>query len=181
MFELAREINRVRNEHLRRPLGLPGLETPRRPSWGFCKMTRCVSTKRCRLQAVGLGNEEIETLIDARNAARKAQGLCGGGPYPRRASAHAITLEDGPEGTTWRTRSRAGSRRRRVDGLRCRAYYPGASRRGPRFRASTDRGMAQSGSAPALGAGMSGVQIPLPRPTSVARIARAPAGQYKRP
>jgi cysteinyl-tRNA synthetase len=54
------------------------------------------------LQAKGLKEEEIQSWIDEREAARKAKEWARADEIRAQAASRGILLEDGPQGTTWR-------------------------------------------------------------------------------
>ena len=49
-----------------------------------------------------LSTEEIDTLITARNTARQNKNFCAADEIRQTLLIHGITLEDTPQGTTWR-------------------------------------------------------------------------------
>ncbi len=104
MFELAREINRVRNEQTAEAARLAGSLKRLGSILGILQddPVRFLQSG-ATTHADGLGKEEIETLIAARNAARKAKDYSEADRIRDELQTHAITLEDGPAGTTWRT------------------------------------------------------------------------------
>jgi cysteinyl-tRNA synthetase len=57
------------------------------------------------LQAKGLKEEEIQSWIDEREAARKAKEWARADEIRAQAASRGIILEDGPKGTTWRPTS----------------------------------------------------------------------------
>jgi cysteinyl-tRNA synthetase len=72
---------------------------------------RLVSTVHALTGALGLelddgstageGDEEINSLVEARNAARKAKDFAEADRIRADLAARGITLEDTPTGTTW--------------------------------------------------------------------------------
>ncbi len=58
--------------------------------------------RRRFLEAKGIGEEEIRTLIAEREEARKGKDFARADDIRSRALARGIALEDGPQGTTWR-------------------------------------------------------------------------------
>jgi cysteinyl-tRNA synthetase len=51
--------------------------------------------------AAGEGDDEINSLVEARNAARKAKDFAEADRIRADLAARGVTLEDGPTGTTW--------------------------------------------------------------------------------
>ena len=58
--------------------------------------------RRRFLEAKGIGEEEIRSLIAEREEARKSKDFARADDIRNRALARGIALEDGPQGTTWR-------------------------------------------------------------------------------
>ncbi|RMG59098.1 MAG: cysteine--tRNA ligase [Gammaproteobacteria bacterium] len=103
LFELAREINRLREAHaglaaarhaalLVRLGGMLGLLQADPEAW----------FKGAVDDAEGMGDEEIEALIEARNRARAEKNWTEADRIRDALQAAGIVLEDGPQGTTWR-------------------------------------------------------------------------------
>jgi cysteinyl-tRNA synthetase len=78
---------------------------------GGTEAGRLVSTVHALTGALGLdlddgstageGEDEINSLVEARNAARKAKDFGEADRIRAELSARGVTLEDGPSGTTW--------------------------------------------------------------------------------
>jgi cysteinyl-tRNA synthetase len=104
MFELAHEINRVRNEQ---PAEAARLAAGLKRLGAILGILQADPERFLQsgagAQDGGLGKEEIEKLIDARNAARQAKDYAEADRIRDLLQSHAITLEDGADGTTWRT------------------------------------------------------------------------------
>jgi len=103
LFELVREINRVRGEdehkaarmaaELKRLGGILGILQEDPEQW--FKGAPAASEQ-------GLSDEEIEALIQQRIEARKAKNWAEADRIRDQLKAQGIVLEDGPQGTTWR-------------------------------------------------------------------------------
>jgi cysteinyl-tRNA synthetase len=78
---------------------------------GGTEAGRLVSTVHALTGALGLelddgsvageGDDEINSLVEARNAARRAKDFAEADRIRAELAARGITLEDGPSGTTW--------------------------------------------------------------------------------
>ncbi len=103
LFELVREINRVRSQdeekaarmgaELRRLGGILGILQEEPEAW--LKGAPEGAT-------TGLGDEEIEALIQKRLEARKSKDWAEADRIRDELKAQGIVLEDTPQGTTWR-------------------------------------------------------------------------------
>ncbi len=102
LFELVREINRVRPENekkaarmgaeLKRLGGILGILQEEPEAW----------LKGTPSGSEGLTDEQIEALIQQRLEARKAKNWAEADRIRDELKAQGIVLEDSPQGTTWR-------------------------------------------------------------------------------
>ncbi|MUK76977.1 cysteine--tRNA ligase [Aliivibrio fischeri] len=99
LFEMAREVNRLKTENLDSASKLGALMRELADVLGLLSQE-----PEAFLQG-GSGNDdvaEIEALIKARNDARAAKDWAAADAARDAIAALNIVLEDGPEGTTWR-------------------------------------------------------------------------------
>jgi cysteinyl-tRNA synthetase len=100
LFELARDINRLRSEDLGRAAALAA---ELRSLAGVLGLLGQDPETYLRGDAdAGLADEEIEALIQARAAARKARDFGEADRIRDQLSEAGVQLEDGAGGTTWR-------------------------------------------------------------------------------
>jgi cysteinyl-tRNA synthetase len=95
LFDLAGEVNRTRS---------PALASQLRALGGILGLLQRDPTEflRSAPSKEGLSADEIERLIDARNAARKARNFAEADRVRKQLLDAGIVLEDSPGGTTWR-------------------------------------------------------------------------------
>lgn len=100
LFELATELNRTRAPAVERQLrglaailGLLGQDPA---------AVRRSGLKGTAVQSGDLDDNAIQTMVDARLAARKARRFDEADAIREQLAQAGITLEDGPAGTTWR-------------------------------------------------------------------------------
>jgi len=102
LFELAREANRDGNDHavtlLFQLAGLMGFLERDPELWFKGGSGRTMAAN----QQSGDGDRAIDEMVEARNAARKARNFAESDRIRDALLAQGITLEDGPNGTTWR-------------------------------------------------------------------------------
>ena len=100
LFDLAREINRVRNESAGQAAAFGALL---RRLGGVLGLIAADSEEYLKGGAgQGLSDDEIETLIAARQSARRAKDFAESDRIRDELKAKGVILEDGPQGTTWR-------------------------------------------------------------------------------
>ena len=101
MFELVRELNRVRKED---EATAAGLGSELRRLGGIIGILQDDPERYLRGMAEddGLGDEAIEALIQQRLDARSAREWAEADRIRDELTANGILLEDGPEGTLWR-------------------------------------------------------------------------------
>jgi cysteinyl-tRNA synthetase len=101
LFDLVREINRVRVED---PIAAAGLAAQLRRLGDILGILQedPESYLRGQISDDGLADSEIETLIQARIAARAAKDWAEADRIRSRLTEGGVVLEDGPTGTSWR-------------------------------------------------------------------------------
>ena len=100
LFDLAREINRVRKED---QAGAAALAAELRRLGDVLGILQDDPEDYLRGDAAGeLADAEIDALIEQRLAARKARNWAEADRIRDQLKAQGILLEDGPQGTTWR-------------------------------------------------------------------------------
>jgi cysteinyl-tRNA synthetase len=101
LFDLVREINRVRVED---PVAAAGLAAQLRRLGDILGILQedPESYLRGQISDDGLADSEIETLIQARIAARAAKDWAEADRIRSRLTEGGVVLEDGPTGTSWR-------------------------------------------------------------------------------
>ncbi|RJQ47846.1 MAG: cysteine--tRNA ligase [Gammaproteobacteria bacterium] len=101
LFDLAHQINTVRNQDIRQAAQL-GARL--RALGGIVGLLQ--GDAEAYLQGAGgfdaLSKEEIERLLSERDAARKRKDWAESDRIRRRLAAYNIVIEDGPGGTAWR-------------------------------------------------------------------------------
>jgi len=118
LFELVREINRVRKDDeasaaalasgLRRLGGVLGILQDDPEAWlkgGGSRVSAADtvgSTDNLEAVQAGMSDEQIEASIQERLAARKAKNWAEADRIRDQLKAAGVILEDGPQGTTWR-------------------------------------------------------------------------------
>jgi cysteinyl-tRNA synthetase len=100
LFDLAGEVNRARSPALAGQLRALGavLGLLQRDATEFLQSQPSGGTQ----VAAGLSTEEIERLIQARNAARASKNFSEGDRIRKQLLDAGVVLEDSPKGTTWR-------------------------------------------------------------------------------
>lgn len=102
LFDLAREINRLRADELERAAAL-GAELRRLGQiLGLLESDPEAFLQGAGQAEDGLSAEAIEALIAGRLAARKAKNWTEADRIRDELTEQGIVLEDGPQGTTWR-------------------------------------------------------------------------------
>jgi cysteinyl-tRNA synthetase len=100
LFEMAREVNRIKTENVEAASKLGALMRE------LAEVLGLLSQEPESFLQGGKGNNddvaEIEALIKARNDARAAKDWAAADAARDAIAALNIILEDGPEGTTWR-------------------------------------------------------------------------------
>ncbi len=103
LFDLAREINRVRGEDA---AGAGAMAAELRALGGVLGILQQDPEQYLRTageaQPGGLSDEQIEALIAERNAARKGKDWATADRVRDELAAQGVVLEDGAKGTTWR-------------------------------------------------------------------------------
>lgn len=97
LFDLAREINRVRDTSLDEAADLASLLKELAAVLGILQQS-----SEAFLKGDSDDSAEIEVLIARRNAARKAKDWAAADAARAALTAKGIILEDTPEGTSWR-------------------------------------------------------------------------------
>ncbi|MFA7096420.1 MAG: cysteine--tRNA ligase [Gammaproteobacteria bacterium] len=102
LFELAREINRLRDEDPVQAGQLGALLRQLGGILGILEQDPDEYLKQAAGAAAGLSTEEIDRLIAERLAARKQKNWAEADRIRGYLKEHGIVLEDTPGGTTWR-------------------------------------------------------------------------------
>jgi cysteinyl-tRNA synthetase len=100
LFDLAREINRLRDTDRQRAASMAGLLRHLGGAIGLLQ-----DNPEAYLQGGAGGSDDaadIEARIEARRAARQRRDFAEADRIRDELAAEGIQLEDGPEGTTWR-------------------------------------------------------------------------------
>ncbi len=102
MFELAREINRVRGDDPAHAAALGALLRELGGLLGILQDDPEVYLRGGESGSTGLGDAEIESLIERRNAAKQNRNWSEADAIRDQLKDAGIVLEDSPAGTTWR-------------------------------------------------------------------------------
>jgi cysteinyl-tRNA synthetase len=102
LFELAREINRLRSTDAGQAAALGGLLKSLGVALGLLERAADGFLQAGAATAPGLANDRIDALIGERTAARKNKNWAESDRIRDELKAHGVVLEDGPRGTTWR-------------------------------------------------------------------------------
>ncbi len=99
LFELAKEINRLRDQDREQAARLA---TTLKKLGGVLGLLSQDPERFLRGGEAGLSDEEIERLIEERNQARKRRDWATADRIRDQLKAQGIVLEDTPQGTSWR-------------------------------------------------------------------------------
>jgi cysteinyl-tRNA synthetase len=102
LFELAHEINRVRDADAAQALRLGASLRQLGGILGLLQDDPERFLQSSAGKAEGLSSAEIEALIEQRAAARKAKDWAEADRIRALLDADGVILEDGPQGTVWR-------------------------------------------------------------------------------
>jgi cysteinyl-tRNA synthetase len=102
LFELAREVNRLRSSEEAQADSLGGLLKKLAGYLGLLERDPDAFLQGGTAPAEGLANEDIEALIASRTEARKNKDWGESDRIRDELAAQGVVLEDGPQGTTWR-------------------------------------------------------------------------------
>jgi cysteinyl-tRNA synthetase len=102
LFELAREINRQRELDVNQAGAYAALLIELGAILGILQSDPETYLQAGVTVAAGLSAEQIDSLIDARNAARKNRDWAEADRIRKELTDAGVTLEDGVSGTTWR-------------------------------------------------------------------------------
>lgn len=102
LFDLAREVNRLKSEDMNKANGLAAMLRKLAKVLGLLEQDP-EAFLQSRAKADDAGEvEKIEALIQQRNNARKNKDWAAADIARDALTAMGIVLEDGPQGTTWR-------------------------------------------------------------------------------
>jgi len=102
MHELVREINRLDDKTTERVQYLAATLRHLGEILGLLQDSPQAYLQGSVQTEGGISNEEIQTLIEQRNEARKTRNFAEADRIRNQLSENGITLEDTPEGTIWR-------------------------------------------------------------------------------
>jgi cysteinyl-tRNA synthetase len=117
LFELAREINRVRGKDIKQASALGGLLKSLGAILGLLQrdpndflqgrkaivsLAEAITVSDSLEVKVKYGEESIKRLIEERENARKNKNWAESDRIRDELKAQGVVLEDGPQGTTWR-------------------------------------------------------------------------------
>ncbi|MBX4180922.1 cysteine--tRNA ligase [Sodalis sp. CWE] len=102
LFEIAREINRLKNKQMKIVQGLASTLRSLGGILGILQQNPITFLQQCRVSRFEkIGNEKIEALNQKRNDARKAGQWELADALRNELINLGVVLEDGPHGTTW--------------------------------------------------------------------------------
>ncbi len=102
LFDLVREINRLRDEYPGQAAGLGALLRQLGGLLGILQSSPRQYLQGGAGESDGLGTERIEALIQQRLEAKQAKNWAEADRIRDELNQAGILLEDGPQGTTWR-------------------------------------------------------------------------------
>ena len=103
LFELAKEVNRARDDDAQRASGLAGQLRSLAAVLGLLQRDPVAFLQQDRAQSTGgLSAAQIEQLIAQRNDARRNKNFARADQIRDQLSGQGVILEDGAGGTTWR-------------------------------------------------------------------------------
>ena len=102
LFDLAREVNRLRDADLQTANSLGGLLRELGGTLGILQADPAAYLQAGSTAAAAMASEQIESLIAARNAARKSRNWAEADRIRAELAAAGVTVEDAAGITTWR-------------------------------------------------------------------------------